>query len=237
MTYKELINEVLIRLREDTIASATWAASTKLNDAENVSDYQKMIGALVNDSIRFVGVSHDWLALRETFTINTIAGTMQYILGDADSGAGTNFKVLDVINRDTGQHLSQVNNDWLNSKSFPVENISTGEPLHYAMNGSSSVSAARSPDMNIDLYPVPITAQGVNFNIVKAQENLTFAEDVIKVPFNPVLLGAWARAIAERGEDGGTQSSLVAQESLEAMKQAIIVDSGNTQYETDWFVN
>jgi len=237
MTYKELINEVLIRLREDTIASATWAASTKLNDADNVSDYQKMVGSLVNDSLRFVESSHDWLALRDTFTVNTIEGTMQYILGDATAGAGTSFKVLDVINRDTGQHLSQVNNEWLNAQSFPIANIATGEPQHYAMNGSSSVSVSRGPDMNIDLYPVPTSSQGINFNIVKPQETLTLPADVVKVPYTPVLLGAWARAIAERGEDGGSQSGLVAQESLESMKQAIMIDSGNTQYENDWFVN
>ena len=29
----------------------------------------------------------------------------------------------------------------------------------------------------------------------------------------------------------------MAQEANEALKQAIILDSGNTQYETDWFVN
>jgi len=44
-------------------------------------------------------------------------------------------------------------------------------------------------------------------------------------------------AIAERGEDGGTQSSLMASEALEALKQAILVDSGNTRYETDWYIN
>ena len=29
----------------------------------------------------------------------------------------------------------------------------------------------------------------------------------------------------------------MAQESSEALKQAIILDSGNTRYETDWYVN
>jgi len=45
------------------------------------------------------------------------------------------------------------------------------------------------------------------------------------------------RAIAERGEDGGSQTSVVAQEFKEAINQAIIRDSGNTQYETDWYTN
>ena len=63
------------------------------------------------------------------------------------------------------------------------------------------------------------------------------ATTTIKVPTKPVILGAWARAIAERGEDGGTQSSLMAQEASEALKQAIMLDSGNTKYETDWTIN
>jgi len=44
------------------------------------------------------------------------------------------------------------------------------------------------------------------------------------------------RAVAERGEDGGTQTSIIAKEYGEALNQAIIKDSGNVQYETDWFV-
>ena len=53
----------------------------------------------------------------------------------------------------------------------------------------------------------------------------------------PVILGAWARAIAERGEDGGTQTGVVAAEVSESLNQAIILDSGNTQYESDWYIN
>jgi len=29
----------------------------------------------------------------------------------------------------------------------------------------------------------------------------------------------------------------MASEALEALKQAILVDSGNTRYETDWYIN
>jgi hypothetical protein len=234
MTFRELINEVLIRLREGTIAT-DWSGN--INDSSTITDYQKVIGSLINDSKQFVESNHDWLSLRETFTITTASGTMQYALGDTTSGAGTNFKVLDVINRDTGQHLSQVHNDWLNAKSFPIANIATGEPLHYAMNGSSSIAANRVPDMNVDLYPVPTSVQSVNFNIIRTQGQAKAATDIIKVPIQPVVLGAWARAISERGEDSGSESGLVAQEAMESMKQAIMIDSGNAKFENDWYVN
>ena len=47
MTYREIINSVLRRLREDTIDS-DWSGD--LYDSVSVSDYQKLIGELVNDS-------------------------------------------------------------------------------------------------------------------------------------------------------------------------------------------
>ena len=49
MTFKELINEVLIRLREDTIVT-DWSGN--INDPSTVTDYQKVIGSLINDSKR-----------------------------------------------------------------------------------------------------------------------------------------------------------------------------------------
>ena len=51
MTYRELINEVLIRLREDTILT-DWSGN--INDSTTVSEYQKVVGAMINDSKRTV---------------------------------------------------------------------------------------------------------------------------------------------------------------------------------------
>ena len=87
------------------------------------------------------------------------------------------------------------------------------------------------------MSPIPNSAQAISFDVVKYQSELKGATTIMKIPSNPVILGAWARAISERGEDGGTQSSSVGFEMKEALNQAIILDSGNTQYETDWYVN
>ena len=70
MTYRELINQVLIRLREDTI-STDWSGA--INDSSTVSAYNKVIGALVNDSKRSIESYHDWMTLRETADIATVA--------------------------------------------------------------------------------------------------------------------------------------------------------------------
>ena len=221
MTYRELINQVLIRLREDTIAT-DWSGN--INNAANVSAYHKLIGSLVNDSKRSIEERHDWLNLRETKDIDTVAGTKNYNLA-----SGQEIKILDVINNDTGQHLNQVSRLYINTVKYPTDDA--GEPLYYSFNGSDS-----SNNLKVDLSPVPTAVHKVSFDIVKYQDNLSTAASVLKVPAQPVILGAWARAISERGEDGGTQSSAMAVEANEALKQAIMLDSGNTQYETDWYV-
>ena len=220
MTYRELINQVLIRLREDTISS-DWSGN--INDSSTISAYHKVIGALINDSKRSIESYHDWLNLRETVSINTVVGTKNYNLN-----SGQEIKILDAINTDTGYHLHQVSKVYINTVKYPEDN--TGEPLYYAFNGSDT-----SNNLKIDLSPVPTSVQTLNFEIVKHQNALTAAATVLKIPAQPVILGAWARAIAERGEDGGTQSSLAAQEANESLKQTVITDSG--QYETDWYIN
>ena len=221
MTYKELINEVLVRLREETVAS-DWSGA--INDSATVEDYQKVIGSLVNDAKRSIESYHDWLVLRETKDINTIVGTKNYSLA-----SGQEFKVLDVVNNSTGNQLAQVSRTYLNSIMYPTD--PTGEPNYYGFNGADS-----SNNLKVDLSPIPDAVQTISFDIVKYQDTLTNATTVVKIPSQPIILGAYARAIAERGEDGGTQSSIAAQEAASSLAQAVMMDSGNAKYENDWYV-
>ena len=221
MTYRELINEVLIRLREETISS-DWSGA--INDSTVVSDYHKVIGALVNDAKRSIESYHDWMTLRETADIATVDGTKNYSLS-----SGQEFKVIDVVNNATGNQLVQVSKAYLNRTRYPTD--PTGEPHYYGFNGADA-----SNNLKVDLSPVPTEVQTISFDIVKYQDVLTSAATVLKIPSKPVILGAFARAISERGEDGGTQSSLAAQEAGASISQAVIMDSGNAQYETDWYM-
>lgn len=231
MTFKDLINEVLLRLREDVI-SLEWTGDIRV--AEGITDYQRLIASFVNDAKLSAESYHDWIVLRETFSVTTVPATMQYTLGDEERGAGSTFKVLDVINEQSGGNLTQANNEWLNKRAFPE--AATGEPLYYAFNGTSQVLNTRDADMNVDLYPIPETVQVINFNIVLPQERLSLYSDRIKIPSQPVLLKALASAISERGEDGGTQSGSVLAEAASSLNTAVSLDAGNTEYERDWYV-
>ena len=221
-TFRELINEVLIRLREDTIAT-DWSGN--INDSTTVTDYQKVIGSLVNDSKKNIEGYHDWLVLRESVDITTVSGTRNYNLS-----SGQEVKVIDVINQTQGTHLVQVSRQYINSTTYPSSN--SGDPLYYAFNGADS-----SNNLKVDLEPIPNSVQTLSFDIVKPQAELATATTVLKIPEKPVMLGSWMRAIAERGEDGGTQTGIVAAEVAESLNQAVILDSGNVQYESDWYIN
>ena len=221
-TYRELINQVLIRLREDTIAT-DWSGA--INDSSTITDYQKVIGALVNDSKSNIESYHDWLVLRETVEITTVSGTRNYNLS-----AGQDIKVLDVINQTQGTHLNQISRTHLNAMKYPSDN--SGDPVYYAFNGADA-----SNNLKVDLEPVPNNAHTISFDINKSQSDLTLATTVMKVPTQPVILGAWARAVSERGEDGGTQTGIIAEEFKESLNQAISIDSSNTKFEMDWIVN
>lgn len=221
MTFRELINEVLIRLREDTIAT-DWSGN--INDSTTITDYQKVIGSLINDSKRNIESYHDWLILRETKEITTVSGTRNYSLA-----SGQEIKILDVINQTDGQRLSQVSRQYMNSVRYPATN--SGNPIYYSFNGADS-----SNNLKVDLEPTPGAVHTLSFDMVKYQDELKAASTSLKLPDKPVILGAWARAIAERGEDGGTQTSVVAAEVAQSLSQAVMLDNGNTEYETDWFI-
>jgi|10_taG_2_1085330.scaffolds.fasta_scaffold11229_4 hypothetical protein len=225
MTYREIINEVLRRLREDQI-DADWSGN--LSTANGVTDYQQMIGELVNDAKYEVEQYWDWQVLRVTAGVQTLADTMSYSL----VGADRNFKVLDVIDTTTGSHLKQISSVEMNQRAFPTADQSTGAASEYGFNGIDD-----NLDMVVDLWPVPNDSRQINFNIVKPQDKLQSATIQCYVNEQAVILGAYTRALSERGEDGGTQVSVAAAEYQSVLSRAVQIDSGKTQYETDWYAN
>ena len=68
MTYIDLVNNVLRRLRETTVR--TVSSNT----------YSALIGDLVNDAKDLVESAWDWSSLRTTLAINTSNGVYNYAL-------------------------------------------------------------------------------------------------------------------------------------------------------------
>jgi hypothetical protein len=81
MNYIQLVNDVLIRLRETEVSSV------------NDNAYSKLIAKFVNDAKRNVEDAYNWNALSDTLTAVTATDIFNYVL----VGSGQRFRVIDVL--------------------------------------------------------------------------------------------------------------------------------------------
>ena len=215
MNYISLVNDVLIRLREP--------------EATSVSDnaYVKLIAKYVNDSKRVVEDSYNWNALSDTLSATTTADVFNYVL----VGSGQRFRVIDVINDTQNAFVELASTKWMDQQ-FLMTTPQKGSPAYYNFNGTNS-----NGDTQVDLYPIPNGAYNLRFNIIKPQVPLAVNADVLLVPEEPVILGALARAQAERGEDGGVQAGETYQLMKQSLADAIALESGRYLEEQEWVWN
>jgi hypothetical protein len=211
-TYLQAVNDVLIRLREDEVSTV----------GEN--SYSKLIGKFINDSKRSVEDAFTWNALSNTLTATTSNGIFNYVL----TGSTQRFKTLNVFEDSTDTFLQQRDNGWMNSRLLSNDRES-GQPIFYNYNGVNS-----NGDTQVDLYPVPDGVYTIRFNLYIPQVPLYADADVLKVPADPVILGAYARAVSERGEDQGMASADAYGVYRQALGDAIAVEQSNFLDNSMW---
>jgi hypothetical protein len=185
MTYLELVNDVLVRLRETTVASVSETT------------YSTLIGKFVNDAKRQVEDAYAWNVLGTTITLSTTSGTYQYAL----TGAGQKFQVIDVLNVTSNIGMKNIDFASMNRKqnfSTPVSGI----PYEFCFDGVDG-----NYDTKVTIYPRPDGVYSIPFSLTVPQATLTSGSTVIAVPDVLVAQNAYARALVERGEDGGLSSS------------------------------
>ena len=184
MTYLEMINDVLTRLRETPVSTA------------NETTYSTLIGKFINDAKRQVEDAFNWNVLDQDITVNTVAGTYQYAL----TGAGSKFQVQDAINITSNVTLRNISFQWMNRRQNFATPVS-GIPSEYCFEGFSN------GDAKVTLYPRPDNVYNLKFTLTIPQATLSSDSTSILVPDVLVVQNAYARALVERGEDGGMSSS------------------------------
>jgi hypothetical protein len=185
MTYLELVNDVLVRLRETTVSTVSETS------------YSSLIGKFVNDAKRQIEDAYAWNVLGTTITLSTASGTYSYAL----TGSGQKFQVLDVLNVTSNLRMKNVDFATMNryqNFSTPVDGI----PAYYAFDGING-----SYDTKVTLYPRPDGVYSIPFSLTVPQATLSSDSTVVLVPDVLVVQNAYARALVERGEDGGLTSS------------------------------
>jgi hypothetical protein len=212
MNYVQLVNSVLRRLRETEVSSVSDNA------------YSKLIGEFVNDAKRQVEDAYPWNALSETLTASTSANIFNYVL----VGSGQRFRVIDVLNDTSNNIVQNATTRWMNEQ-FLITSVQKGSPAYYNFNGTNS-----NGDTQVDLFPIPNGVYEIRFNVIKPQVALSTDADVLLVPSEPVIFNATARAIAERGEDGGVLAGEMAFIYNQSLADAIAIESGRYIEESAW---
>ena len=183
-TFLQLTNEVLIRLRESQVTAVTQIT------------YSTLISRFINESKRQVEDAWAWKALDTTLTVTLTPGTSEYVL----TGSGRRFKDISVNDTTSQARLSAVSERWILDQQ-QLSTVQTGDPVYYGWSGWDGT------DSKFIVFPTPSRASVLKFNLNVPQVDLSAGSDILLIPSEPVIAGAFARALVERGEDGGLASS------------------------------
>lgn len=210
MNYLDLMNNVLRRLREETVTGITQ------------SDYSTMVGDFINDAKDLVEKSYDWSALRTTLVVNTAADDNLYSL----TNCGDDVKIVSVMNDTSNCFMSYQTKDWFNEQLHLTTAVS-GSPYYYTFNGLDS-----NGDTQVLVSPKPDGVYSLRFDVIKRQPDLVNITDKLLIPTAPVLHLALALLARERGETGGTSTAEYFAIADRHLSDAIAIDAAKHPEET-----
>lgn len=213
MTYLDLVNNVLRRMREEEVSTV------------QLTSYSKMVGDFVNDAKKLVENAWDWSQLRSVETVTTTADDYTYSL----SNTSTRAETLSVVNDTSNVFLEYRPKVWFEEKLYITERVS-GSPQYYTFD---SVDA--SDNAQVLLYPIPDGAYDIRFRMVLNNDHLVSDSDELAIPYQPVMHLAIALLSRERGETGGTSTAEYFSIADRYLSDAISMDAGKSPEETIWY--
>jgi len=212
MTYLQLVNAVMRRLREDEVTTV------------DESDYSKLIGDFVNDAKRLVEDAWDWTALRAPLTITTVVGTPTYSL----TGFGVRSEVNTVHNETDNTLVRLESLKRIREQNLGTDNAN-GTISYYAIDGLDG-----NDDLKLRLYQTPNAVKTLTVYGVKRPNDLSTDSDTLLVPSSPVIQWAYAYALRERGETGGESGAEQAIFAQNDLSTAISLDAVHHPEELIW---
>lgn len=207
MTYIQLINKVLRRLREKQVSGLT-------------AEYTLMVGEFVNEAKDEVEAAWDWKCLRSDITFPTVAGTTDYLLAgttektrllyDKRCGLPQAFNITDGGGRMCEISLERARSD-----------LATSPPQARPYTFSTIRGAT---GMTLRISPAPDAAYSLQVSVVTPQAALAVVGDVLTVPSDPVYQMATALASAERGSGMGANAEILMMRARARLAEAIVQD-------------
>lgn len=234
MTYLEIVNKVLRRLREPTVTTVT----------EN--SYSALVGEFVNDAKRFVEDSWQWRALHDKLTIPLTIGQESFAFKDYNTtatGVPPTERARLQLSPTNGNALIRVI-DTASSPYAYYEGVIV--PFDYNYIGRSNATAqgaggvprefvfspairsgwtsGQSTGQISPLSPVTSGSYSVDFLLVNPQEPLDQSSAVLAVPADPVIQYAYLYCLYERGEELGEMLNITAEKAKASLADAISLD-------------
>jgi hypothetical protein len=239
-TFLQLVNDVLVRLRETTVVT------------NNSTAYSTLIGAFVNDAKREVEDAWQWSGLLDyfTFTVQT-AGVYQYETTGATTQTGRTLgdRTRLWIDDDENVPLLFCTTKNYESQLMWQPAIENFVPYQVALNQGATAqnipvawqvvpsitnNNAGLWNKTINIYYPPNQIAVTNSltyrcYVVNPQVELANDSDVMIVPYWPVVQKAYLYALFERGEELGESLSLTAKKVEDTLSNAISLDQQVTK--------
>ena len=213
-TRLQIINQVLPRMREATVATSSSTV------------YAALVASVLNTIRTQIEQAWAWKDMRDTYTVTVTPGTTSYSL----TSSGQFAKILDVWNTTTGAEVDQGTFHSFNEKFFGTTTVATGNVSEYNVAGLDS-----NYDLQIDTWPNVTGTNTLKVNLYLPQQDPTADATVILVPNQVLIEGMVAYLIAERGDDNGVALQMQQQLYQDMLAGAIAAEAGQDASEVDWY--
>lgn len=224
-TYLELVNDVLIRLRETTVGNVSYSA------------YSVLIGKWINDAKRMAEDLWDWQALSTAKTVTLVASTQDYTIAGLNERARLEYQVDNPLHArafdtTTGDpfELKEAPYQWIvDQRTLLAANPNNqAKPICFGVRKIAGGTA-------VGLYEVPTGARTWTFYFINPQDDLSGDSDVLTIPYTPVILIALDMALNERGEEIGEPGTTVQQRAYTHVANAVGIDALNQPHKTTFY--
>lgn len=240
-TYLQLVNDVLIRLRETPVNTVGQTA------------YSTLVGALVNDAKREVEDAWQWSCLLDYLTFNCINGISSYetntmltryaappLSASAGAGERTRLWIDDIestplllnvtLNFESRLMYEPILNDQVTKQQILNRpGTQLAPPATWQIGQSTFYFQAGMWNKAVLLYDLPDIAYTMQLFVVNPQSDLVSDGDVMKIPTAPVVQKAYLYSLYERGEELGEALTLTTQKVENTMADAIAQDQQFSQ--------
>jgi len=214
MTYLELVNKVLRRLRERSITAIT-------------ADYSLLVGDIVNEAKEDVERAWKWKARRINITFPTVANQQDYNIGTGGvASTATNERsqlmyapmsdlpqAFNLTGSYKGDRLIEVAREG-HRQEIADDNATNTAPSRFSLTKSATGYTA-------SIYPRPDGVYSIQMTWYIPQAALATDVTVLAIPEDPVWRLALAYASSERGEGAGAATERYESRAKIALAEAI----------------